>query len=378
MKKFKMENINITEEMLYSKGELPNELDIRKSIIGDSKEILRVWNMVERFAQSDVTILLEGETGTGKELFARAIHQMSDRRNRPFCPIDCSSLPETLLESEIFGYEKGTFTGATERKPGRFELANGGTIFLDEVSNFSNNIQTKLLRVIQERKFYPLGTKHLKPMDLDCRIIAASNQSLSDAKGDGKFREDLFYRLSEVTLNLPPLRNRRGDIKLLAEYFVIQCREELNKTISGVSASTLSILDGYHWPGNVRELENVIRYSAHTAVDIIMPWHLPDYIRDYVCRQPIATAEEATIPVSLQKEVIMERDTHIKVELMFNLGDSRDLKTLTAKVQEEVERKIFCEVLKKMNLNKSQMARFFGIDCKTLRVKLKRYYSDEN
>ncbi|HZX14677.1 MAG TPA: sigma-54 dependent transcriptional regulator [Thermodesulfobacteriota bacterium] len=373
MKPFNNENHIVSMEKLISLQEARSKgLEIRKSIIGDSKKIRQVWNMVETFALSDVTILLEGETGTGKELFARAIHEMSDKRNGSFCPIDCSSLPETLLESEIFGYEKGTFTGATERKPGRFELVKGGTLFLDEISNFSPNIQTKLLRVIQERKFYPLGSRNLKPIDFEGRIVTATNQSLTDAIRKGIFREDLFYRLSAVTIQIPPLREREDDIKLLVQHFITAYSERFSKNIYGISPDALAILESHNWPGNVRELENVIKYSALSAVGIIMPWHLPDYLRDTICSKLITTADEKSLIVPAQQMVEMDKEIHIMVDLRFNLEESRDLKRLASRAQEEVERKIVCEVMKKMNLNKSQLARFLGIDCKTLRVKLKR------
>ena len=352
------------------------ELEIRKHIIGDSREIQMVWDAIEKFAPSDVTILLEGETGTGKELIARAIHEMSKQRNGPFCPVDCASLPETLLESEIFGYEKGTFTGATERKPGRFELANGGTLFLDEVSNFSPNIQTKLLRVIQERKFYPLGSKSLKPLDFDCRVVSATNQSLRDAIQKGLFREDLFYRLSTVTIQLPPLREREGDIEILVQHFIRLDNEKFNKNISGVSPDTLAILKGYYWPGNVRELENVIKYSVLSAVEIIMPWHLPEYLRDAVSRPLITSADERPLPATAQQIERIDDKIHIKVDFRFNLEESRNLKILAAEAQKEVERKIVSEVMKRMSLNKSQLARFLGINPETLREKLKRFGVD--
>jgi transcriptional regulator with PAS, ATPase and Fis domain len=377
MKPFNNENSSESiEKVFFLQEACPKGHEIRKSIIGESKKIRQVWNMVETFAQSDVPILLEGETGTGKELFARAIHEMSNQRNGPFCPVDCASLPETLLESEIFGYEKGTFTGATERKPGRFELVKGGTLLLDEVSNFSPNTQTRLLRVIQERKFYPLGSKNLKPIDFDGRIVAATNQNLKDAIQKGTFREDLFYRLSGVTIELPPLREREDDIKLLVQHFIMIYGERFNKNIYGISPDALAILESYCWPGNVRELENVIKYSALTAVGIIMPWHLPEYLRDTVGRPVITSAGEGSLPVPAQQIESMDTEIHVKVDLSFNLEESRNLKTLTAKTQEEVERKIFCEVMKRMNLNKSQLARFLGIDSKTLRVKLKRFNSN--
>lgn len=352
------------------------KLEVRKSIIGESRAIQGVWNAIEKFAPSDVIILLEGETGTGKELYTRAIHEMSKQRNGPFCPVDCASLPETLLESEIFGYERGTFTGATERKPGRFELAKGGVLFLDEVSNFSLNIQTKLLRVIQERRFYPLGSKNLKPIELDCRIVAATNQSLGDAIRKGIFREDLFYRLSTVTIQLPPLREREGDIEILVQHFIRSYNEKFNKNISGVSPDALAILKGYYWPGNVRELENVIKYSVLSAVEIIMPWHLPEYLRDAVSRPLITSADERPLPATAQQIERIDDEIHIKVDFRFNLEESRNLKILAAEAQKEIERKIVSEVMKRMSLNKSQLARFLGINPETLRVKLKRFGVD--
>lgn len=368
MKPFDNERFKKNIEQFFSLQIIRSkELEIQKSIIGNSQEIRKVWNTVEKFAPSDVTILIEGETGTGKELFARAIHEMSKQRNGPFYPVDCSSLPETLLESEIFGYEKGSFTGATERKPGRFELAKGGTLLLDEVSTFSPNAQIKLLRVLQERKFYPLGSKSLKPIDLDCRIVAATNQNLRDAVRKGVFREDLFYRLSTVTIQLPPLREREKDIGLLVQYFIRVYNEKFSKNISGLSPDTLAILEDYYWSGNVRELENVMKYSVLSAVDIIMPWHLPEYLRDTVTRPLAMFADE---------KPRTDTESDITVELRFNLGESMGLKALSAKAQEEVERKIIFAVMKRRNLNKSQLARFLGVDLKTMRAKLKRFGVD--
>ena len=347
------------------------ELEVRKSIIGESRAIQGVWNAIEKFASPDVTILLEGETGTGKELFARAIHEMSKQRNGPFCPVDCASLPETLLESEIFGYERGAFTGATERRLGKFELAKGGTLFLDEVSNFSPNTQTKLLRVIQERKFYPLGSKNLRPINLDCRIVAATNQNLRDAIRKGIFREDLFYRLSTVTIQLPPLREREVDINFLVQHFILIYNERFNKNISGVCLDALAMLGSHHWPGNVRELENVIKYSALSAVDIIMPWHLPEYLRDTVSYPLTTSADDKPLPVPSLQTGKTDSEISITVELRFNLGERVDLKILSAKTQREIARKIIFEVMKRMNLNKTQLAQFLGLDFKTLQAKLK-------
>lgn len=338
------------------------DLEVRKNIIGESQAIQGVWNAIERFAPSDATILLEGETGTGKELFARAIHEISKQRNDPFCALDCSSLPETLLESEIFGYEKGAFTGATERRYGRFELAKGGTLFLDEVSNFSLSTQAKLLRVIQERKFYPLGSKNPRPVNLDCRIVVATNQILRDAVQKGIFRDDLFYRLNAITIEIPSLKERKEDISLLTLHFIKLYNEKFDKNISGISPEVLAIFENHLWSGNVRELENVIRYSVLSAVDTIMPWHLPEYLRDtFDC--PATTSAGGNSRT--------DKEITIVVELRCNPEEGMDLKKLSAKAQEEAEKKLILEVMKRMDLNQSQLAQLLGIDRKTLRARLK-------
>lgn len=338
------------------------DLEVRKNIIGESQAIHGVWNAIERFAPSDVTILLEGETGTGKELFARAIHEISKQRDDPFCAVDCSSLPETLLESEIFGYEKGAFTGATERRYGRFELAKGGTLFLDEVSNFSPSTQAKLLRVIQERKFYPLGSKTSKPVNLDCRIVAATNKNLRDAVQKGIFRDDLLYRLNAITIEIPSLKERKEDIGLLTLHFIKLYNEKFDKNISGISPQILTIFENYPWSGNVRELENVIRYSVLSAVDTIMPWHLPEYLRD-TFNYPVTTSAGETSRTD--KEII------ITVELRCNPEEGMDLKKLSAKAQEEAEKRLILEAMKRTDLNQSKLAKLLGIDRKTLRARLK-------
>jgi len=229
-------------------------------IIGESPQIKQVFKQVEIIATTNMTVIIQGESGTGKELIAHMIHQKSQRRDKPFIPIDCAAMPETLVESELFGYEKGAFTGAEERKEGKFEQASGGTLLLDEITNLSDAVQMKLLRVIQERRLQHLGGK--RDISIDVRIIVATNINLSDAARNGKFREDLFHRLNEFQIDLPPLRERKEDFPILAKYFLDEGNNEFNKKIKGFSAEAINSLFNYHWPGNVRELRNIVRKAV--------------------------------------------------------------------------------------------------------------------
>jgi two-component system, NtrC family, response regulator AtoC len=246
-------------------------------IIGQSPAIRRVFDKIKRAAPSDSTVLLTGESGTGKELVARAIHLLSPRAGQEFVPVDCSALVETLLESELFGHVKGSFTGALQTKHGLFELANHGTFFFDEISNLSLNIQAKLLRVIQEREFMQVGSQ--KRIKLDIRIIASSNRDLKEAIQAGTFREDLYYRLSVIPIHLPPLRERTGDIALLVDHFLSHYNQKGHREITGISNQALKLFSDYDWPGNVRELEHTIeRIVILEDGDVIQPEHLPSFI----------------------------------------------------------------------------------------------------
>jgi two-component system nitrogen regulation response regulator GlnG len=248
-------------------------------LVGKSSQMREIYKLIGVMASNTVTVLIEGETGTGKDLVARAIHAGSERKEKPFIPVDCGALPDELLESELFGYEAGAFTGAkTEGKPGRFELANGGTLFLDEVGNMTPTLQVKLLRALQTQEIERLGgTRRLK---VDVRVIAATNQELRAMVKRGQFREDLYYRFRRIALHLPPLRERREDIPLLVTHFLKLAQEELGKPIWGISEEGMKLLQDYPWPGNVRELENCIR-SAGTLcrADVILPDDLPPEVR---------------------------------------------------------------------------------------------------
>ena len=248
-------------------GEVP-----LKGKMGPSDAVARLISEVNRVAESDFTVIIVGETGSGKEVIARAIHEASPRSRGPFIPVDCGAIPETLLESELFGHEKGAFTGAETQKPGRFEVANGGTLFLDEISNMPLASQAKLLRVLQEKKVYRVGGT--KPLTINVRLLVASNQDLHELALSGSFRRDLFYRLNEFTIAIPPLRDRKEDIPYLAKRFLDQANLELNKQINGFSESALNVLFNYKWPGNVRQLRSIVRRAALLADDCITAKHL--------------------------------------------------------------------------------------------------------
>jgi DNA-binding NtrC family response regulator len=263
-----LENILLKDELKASFGP--------EVIVGQSEAMKQVEGLVRRVSPTDTTVLICGESGTGKELVARAIHRHSGRSDKPFVVVDCGSLVENLFESELFGHVKGSFTGATATKYGRMELANGGTVFFDEIGNISINIQTKLLRVLQERQITKVGSAQVIPVDV--RVIAATNKDLRQAAQTGAFRDDLFYRLSVVPITLPPLRERRGDIALLADYFLRKYNQKRKKNVRAISDRAMKALIEYDWPGNVRELENAIeRAVVLTEHEVIEPSDLLYY-----------------------------------------------------------------------------------------------------
>jgi len=239
-----------------------------ENIIGKSKKMQEVMEQVSRAAETDSNVCIYGESGTGKELMAKSLHLLSSRKDKPFVAINCAAIPEGLLEGELFGYEKGAFTGAVRNKRGFFAQADGGTIFLDEISDMSEAMQAKLLRVLQEKQFHTLGGE--KSIEVDVRILTATNKNLEDEVKSGAFREDLFYRIYVIPIHLPPLRERKEDIPLLADHFIKKFAGEMKKEIKGISTPALQKLLSYPWPGNVRELENTIEYAvAMTARDVI-------------------------------------------------------------------------------------------------------------
>jgi two-component system response regulator PilR (NtrC family) len=273
----KLESRDLRQENVLLKRALGARHEF-SNIIGRSEPMLGVFKLIQTIARTTSTVLVTGESGTGKELVARAIHFNSLRRDRPFVALNCAALPDTLLESELFGHMRGAFTGADSNKKGLIEMAEHGTIFLDEIGEMSPSVQVKVLRVLQDRRFRRLGG--LEEIEADIRIIAATNQDLSKGVADGKFREDLFYRINVIPIHLPPLRERQEDIPLLAEHFLSKYRTRMDRQITGISGEAMEYLTAYDWPGNIRELENVIEHAvALEQARVILPGSLPDAIR---------------------------------------------------------------------------------------------------
>ncbi len=326
-------------KLYFEKEQLRRRLDARElsePIIGESKAMRRVMEIIRKVAPVESTVLLTGESGTGKELAAQAIHQFSPRKEKEFVAVDCNTLVETLLESELFGHVKGSFTSAVNTKHGLLELANGGTFFLDEVGNLTLNTQSKLLRAIQEREFKPVGG--IQRIRVDVRIIAATNQNLREAIARKTFREDLFYRLSVVPIHLPPLREKKEDIPPLIQYFIQRYNRKRKKPITGITPAAMEMLVKHNWPGNVRELENSIeRAMILEEGEMITPRSLPRF----------SWAE------TLEKSAI----------------HSPQLASL-----EELEKEHIAFVLKQTDGHKSRAAKILGIDRKTLYQKVQKYH----
>jgi len=303
------------EDLLEENRELQSELKGKyklDNIVGSSKSMVEVYKSVQRVAPSRTTVMIRGESGTGKELIARAVHYNSPRSEKPFIKVSCAALPETLLESELFGHEKGSYTGASEMVKGRFELADGGTLFLDEIGDISPATQVKLLRVLQEKKFERVGGT--KTLSVDVRIIAATNRNLEKAISEGKFREDLYYRLNVVPVFLPSLRDRKEDVPLLLNHFLEKYNEE-NKTHLKMAPDVVTRLMGYHWPGNVRELENTVERMAVmakgnllTVEDVPLPLGLPGQAQPPVAAEGMGFSQAvsgATL-TEMEKMKVME------------------------------------------------------------------------
>ncbi|MFH2037000.1 MAG: sigma-54 dependent transcriptional regulator [Candidatus Zixiibacteriota bacterium] len=298
-------------------------------IIGESKTIKAALELIGLAAPGDSTVLIQGASGTGKELAAKAVHAISTRKDKSFVAVNCAAIPENLLESELFGYEKGAFTGAGKRKMGRFELADGGTIFLDEIGDMPLTMQAKLLRVLEDQKIMRLGGE--EQVSLDVRVIAATNQDLAIMMKEGKFREDLYYRLSVIIIKLPTLSERKGDILLLAENFLNKFASKMGKKITGFDSSSAALLTSYNWPGNVRELQNVVeRAVVLSRGESITAKELPGLISE-----PILSSDDLITIADVEKNHIRK----ILIELDWNLGQTADKlgihrNTLRTKIKE--------------------------------------------
>ncbi len=329
------------------------------ALIGRHPRMQDVYKTIGRIAGTDVTVLLRGESGTGKELVARAIHHYSRRSGRPFVAVSCAAIPGTLLESEMFGHERGAFTDAKERRLGKFELAHGGTLYLDEIGDTPVDLQTKLLRALQERTIERVGGH--ESIAIDARVLAATNRDLEALMKEGRFREDLYYRLNVVTVNLPPLRERRRDIPLLVEHFLAKHVEELGER--GVAPEALDRLVGYEWSGNVRELENVVqRAMVMATAGVILPEHLPI--------GPVSAA--ASVAVDATLEEIIERKL---MECVRGLRE-RSSANLYDLVVGLVEKPLLRAVLRETSGNQVRAAQILGINRNTLRKKLTEHGID--
>jgi two-component system nitrogen regulation response regulator GlnG len=330
------------------------------ALVGRHPTMQEVYKAIGRVAASDVSVLLRGESGTGKEVVARALHHYSRRAGRPFMGISAAAIPLTLLESELFGHEKGAFTDAKERRLGKLELAHGGSVFFDEIGDMPPELQVKLLRALQERAFERVGGHELIRMDV--RVLAATHRDLEGMMKAGRFREDLFYRLNVVTLSLPALRDRRGDVPLLVEHFLAKYAESLGER--GVAAEAMDRLAGYDWPGNVRELENVIqRAMVMASTGVIMPEHLPI--------GPV-TAAAAAVSTDASLEEIIERKMHDCVRGLRGHA-SANLHGLMVGL---VEKPLLRAVMRETRGNQVRAAQLLGINRNTLRKKLKEHGID--
>ena len=343
----------LAEEVSRLREGLKEQFDFG-GVVGQSQGMQEVFKLVGKVAQSDITVLILGESGTGKELIARAIHYHSRRLGRPFVAVNCAAIPKELLESELFGHEKGAFTGATSLKRGKFELAEGGTVFLDEVGDMDLSLQAKILRVLQEHEIERVGGEG--PIPVDVRIIAASNQDLKVAVERKAFREDLFYRLNVVTIPLPPLRERKEDIPLLVDHFLKQYAKGQGEEPKVLSQEALELLYQHDWPGNVRELENVVKRACVLAsTPLILSEHLPPHLQ---AREGL---EEAGWEGSLPSWVTLE---------LKRLGGRKDGE-LYAHFLNAVEGPLFQEVLRRTGGNQVKAAKLLGINRNTLRKRLK-------
>jgi Nif-specific regulatory protein len=294
----------LSEENVRLRRELKNHFNIH-NMVGTSNAMKEVYRLIEQVSNSNATVLLRGESGTGKDLVAHAIHYNSLRADKPFVKVNCAALPDTLLESELFGHEKGAFTGASERKLGRFERAHGGTIFLDEIGDFSLNLQVKLLRVIQFKEFERVGS--LETIKINVRIVVATHKNLEEQIKEGLFREDLYYRINVFPIYMPPLRDRKDDIMLLADYFLEKTAAENNKDISRISTPAIEMLTRYHWPGNIRELENCIERAVLLCNDdVIRSEHLPPSLQMIKKDEDVAKRSLTEIIENMERELIVD------------------------------------------------------------------------
>jgi len=348
-KPYEPEDILSTVNRVISKQKLYKELDFLRreveesrgfdQIVSQTKTMREIFQLIKKVALTSTNILITGESGTGKELIARSIHRQGNRRNGPFVAINCAAIPSELMESEMFGHEKGAFTGAHTRTIGKFEYANGGTLFLDEVSVLRSDLQAKLLRVLQEREIERIGSN--KPIKVDIRVVSATNTNLEDAVIQGKFRQDLYFRLNVVPIPIPPLRERREDIPLLAKHFLNKFNTAFNKKIPGFTEKAMDALTKYHWPGNIRELENLVERFV-----VLLP------------------GDEAIDLKDVPLEILMDSGQDVQ--------DLKPDKMGLIKIREAIEKRIILNVLEATKWNQTEAAKILKVNRNTLIQKAKQ------
>ena len=344
-----LEKHALKEEVEQLRGRVRNESDVL-GLFGDNPKMLEVRKMIEQVADTDITVLIRGESGTGKELVARGLYSLSGRRTYPFVKVNCAALPSELLDSELFGFEKGAFTGALRRKLGKFEYANHGTIFLDEISEMHPGLQAKLLQVLQDGEFSRLGGE--SDVRVDTRIIAATNRNLEEAVKDGSFREDLYYRLNVVTVNLPPLRDRIDAVPLLVDHFLTKYNEQYKKDLGELTDSTVKVMHEYHWPGNVRELENMVKR-------MVVLGNEQTVLQEIAMRgKPEETTKGETAGFDLDA-------------LGVDFSDGVDLKAISKRASQIAEKRVIDKVLQQTRWNRKEAALRLQISYKALLYKMK-------
>jgi two-component system response regulator AtoC len=362
-KPFEVEELELAFQKALEKRALKQEVERLRGrarsetelllLFGDNPKMRQVRDIIEQVADTDITVLVRGESGTGKELVARTIFQLSSRRDRPFVKVNCAALPSELLESELFGFEKGAFTGAQKRKLGKFEYANQGTIFLDEISEMHPNLQAKLLQVLQDGEFSRLGGE--SDVRVDTRIIAATNRNLEEAVADASFREDLYYRLNVVTVHMPPLRERRDSIPLLVDRFLTKNNEQYGKSLKQLSNETMEVFMRYHWPGNVRELENMVRRMVVLGNEQAV-------LDEISLRGPEPEARGQADASLLDFEGLGQE---------LDKGESIDLKAISRRAAQVAEKRVIERVLLQTRWNRKEAAERLQISYKALLYKMK-------
>lgn len=339
-----LEKNRLKKEVLTLRQEL-NQKDDRDVLIGDSPVMCQIRSIIEQIADSELTVLIRGESGTGKEIVARRIHALSSRSSDPFIKVNCAAIPRDLLEAELFGYDKGAFTGAHKNKPGRFEIASKGTIFLDEIGDMHLDLQSKLLQVLEQHEFMRVGG--IQSIKVDVRIICATNRNLEKALETQAIRDDLYYRLNEITIHLPPLRERRIDIPLLIDYFLRKYNQLYSKNFHNLTARSMKILQEFQWPGNVRQLENLIKQIVVREDEEVIPEILKLYSGQPIEETGLASAQPKDKVYSLKKKI--------------------------SETVAREEKKLIAEVLNKTNWNRRKAAEILEISYRSLLYKIKEY-----